>query len=110
MNRPRDGDLYRILRVGGEEFVIRYGFYQSRENDLCDEPEPIFPDFTTSPLYTAQGEPFATADQDICEHYSPKPTVSGEEWCNDCRHFLPGEEAVGICACRARRWMLRKNE
>ncbi len=110
MNRVRDGDIYKILRIGGEEIIIRYGFDTLTPHTVCGEPEPIFPDFLKAPRYTVKGEPIVTADQDVCSHYLPKARVSGEDWCNDCLYFTPGEEAIGLCSCMARRCILRHNE
>ncbi len=110
MHAPQNGDIYKILHIAGEEFIIRYGFYPVFGKNTYCEPEPIFPDFTKVPLYTAKGEPFVTADQDICTNYLPKSNASGEEWCNDCLYFVHGEDTVGICCCSARRCNLRKNE
>ncbi len=97
----REGDLYKIVEVAGRSFEIRYGYSCEDERNRW-EPTPIYPDFLITPEYTAEGYPFATAYQDICEHYSPKPKVTGENWCNDCTLFDKQEEYIGICKCRNR--------
>ncbi len=102
----REGLLYRSFLIEGVRFDIHYGYYSEAERNLWP-PTPVFPDFTVTPMYTSCGMPFVTAEQDVCEHFSPKPLVSGEDWCDDCVHFKFGEEIIGICQCKAR---VRKNE
>ncbi len=105
----REGDLYKILEVEGTTFHILYGYYSDSERSRW-EPAPIYPNFLRDPRFTHRGEPYARADQDVCRHYDPKPTVSGENWCNDCRHFQSGADIIGICKARARQENLRQNE
>ncbi len=102
MEKAKEGSLYKSLKVADRTFDIYYGYYSESER-LIWEPTPIFPDFTQNFTYTVDGKPYARADQDVCEHYSPKPQVSGENWCNDCEHFVLGEEIIGICQCNKRR-------
>ncbi len=94
----KEGGLYRSLNVRGTTFNIHYGYYSDAEREIW-EPAPIFPDFIKQPQFTELGEPYTTADQDICEHFEPKPQVSGENWCNDCIFFSLEEEIIGICKC-----------
>ncbi len=101
MEMRREGDLYRRIQVADTVFEIRYGYYADEERAWW-EPTPIFPDFRANPQYTSQGQPFAMASQDVCGHYAPKPRVSGENWCNDCRHFSCQEDVIGVCGCRER--------
>lgn len=105
----REGDLYKIAEVAGKAFEIRYGYTCEGERALW-EPTPIYPDFIAIPEYTADGFPFATAYQDICEHYSPKPKATGENWCNDCTLFDKQEEYIGICRCPKRQKTDKENE
>ncbi len=100
-NIVREGDLYKIVTVADKSFDIRYGYTCEGERPRW-EPYPMYPDFLVSPEYTAEGYPFVTGDQDICEHYNPKPNVSGENWCNDCTLFDKQEEHIGICRCEKR--------
>lgn len=101
MNEIKEGSLYKSIKIGDHTFDIYYGYYSDSERSLW-EPTPIFPDFTKNLTYNSRGEPYTGAYQDICEHYSPRPEVSGENWCNDCEHFLLCEEIIGICKCRER--------
>lgn len=106
-NRIREGGLYKIVTVADKQFEIRCGYICEGERTQW-EPYPVYPNFLLSPEYTAEGYPFATGDQDICEHYIPKPKASGESWCNDCTLFDKQDEYLGICRCEARRE--RQNE
>ena len=46
MNRPRDGDIYKVIKISNQEFTIKYGYYEEQDRySKYDEPIPIFPDF-----------------------------------------------------------------
>ncbi len=109
MNKAEIGSLYKIIAVEDREFEIQYGFYSDAERELWSEPTPIYPNFLEEPEYTGSGKPIIRADQDVCEHYDPKPDESGEKWCNDCIHFEPKEEIIGICNCSLKRIKPTKN-
>ncbi len=108
MPNKKEGDLYKLLLIHGREFPIRYGYYSADERD-CWELTPIFPDFLKEPMYTDEGFPFVTADQDTCPHFKPKQYVSGENWCNDCVHFSLKEELIGICICKRKQISQKRN-
>lgn len=103
MTGIKEGDLYKIVEIEGYTFEIRYGYYEPELEREWNDPMPVFPNFLKEPLYTPSGRPFVTADQKICEHFSPKPKISGEDWCNDCEHLEKHEEFLGVCKCEARR-------
>lgn len=103
MTNIREGDLCKIVEIEGHTFKIRYGYYEPELERGRNNPMPIYPDFLKEPLYTAAGHPFVTADQEICRYFSPKPKISGEGWCNDCRHLEKHDEFLGICKCPKRR-------
>lgn len=103
MNKARDGDLYKVIKAFGKTFEVRYGYYEDFEK-RNGEPIPIYPDFTKSPEYSESGSPFVTAMQDSCDFAKLKTNSFG--FCNDCRHYKPGEDFIGICVCREK----RKNE
>lgn len=106
----REGDLYKSVTVEDTVFEIYYGYACEQEREFW-EPSPIYPDFLSSPVYTARGYPFATAYQDVCRHYLPKPDASNENWCNDCAYFNKYEEYIGVCRCEIRRAKnVRQNE
>ena len=93
MNRVRDGDLYKIVKLFGKEFELRYGYYEEFEKER-GEPIPIYPDFKKSPVYTGEGFPFVTQMQELCE-YGASPFEDG--CCADCVHYHHGDELIGIC-------------
>lgn len=107
MTEIREGDLCKIVEIGGHTFEIRYGYYDPELERGRNEPMPLYPNFLKEPLYTTDGYPLVTGDQDICKHFSPKPKISGEGWCHDCEFFEKHEEYLGICRCENRK---RKND
>ncbi|MBQ7343729.1 MAG: hypothetical protein IJW53_03070 [Clostridia bacterium] len=101
MNKIRDGDLYKVIRVFGVEFALYYGYYDERDREArFNEPIPIYPNFYDTPAYAADGSPFATEMQDACEYYEGRPD---EDTCLFCPHFTRGDEMIGICKCGVRR-------
>ncbi len=107
MEKTQEGTLYRTLNIEGVILDIFYGYYSEHERELWD-PTPIFPDLKTERFFTEVGHRLVRADQDVCTEYSPKPKVSGENWCNDCKHYSHGEEIIGICRCKKNK--IRLNE
>ena len=68
MNRPRDGDIYKVIKISNQEFTIKYGYYEEQDRySKYDEPIPIFPDFIKYPIYDEEGYKFVTHMQDICK-------------------------------------------
>ena len=105
--RPREGELYRVLCVFGREFRLYYGYYDERERQSrYSEPIPIYPDFRASPQHTEQGQPFVTAMQDACEHFSGERREDG---CHGCEHYCHGEEFIGLCKHKARQQNTHSN-
>lgn len=93
LRKAKDGELYKVISLGGKEFEIRYGYYEDYERE-SGEPIPIYPDFIKNPCKTDDGRPFVTQMQAICEY----GTSSFEDgFCVDCKHFVEGEELIGIC-------------
>ncbi len=109
MTSKKEGELYQSLEIAGTTFHIYYGYYSESERSRWG-PAPIYPDFLREPQFSAQGEPYTRADQDICCHYRPKSSVSGENWCNDCQHFQLHADIIGLCRAQARQQNLRQNE
>lgn len=102
MKKPIEGELFRRLSLHGRTFELRYGFYEDfeRESDF-KEPIPIYPDFLKDPIYTNDGYPFVTQMQDVCEW--AESSAREDACCVDCKHFVQGEELIGLCKCEARR-------
>ena len=90
----REGDVYKIVEIFGRRFELRYGYYEEYERERGEPPIPIYPDFRETPLYTAEGYPFVTQMQELCEHGE-----SGFEdgVCADCRYYRDGDELIGVC-------------
>lgn len=95
---PKEGDVYKILRIHDCEFKLLYGYYetQERENPAID-PMPIYPDFIKEPWFTKAGLPFVTKMQDTCEHFQGKASCFSE--CADCSFYSHGEDLIGLCVC-----------
>lgn len=108
MRDIKEGDLYKVIEAGGHTFEIRYGYYDPELERGHTDLMPIFPNFVNEPLYTVDGYPFVTVDQEICRQFSSKLRISGEGWCNDCTYLEHCEEFIAICRNPQR--MKRKNE
>lgn len=95
---PREGELYKIVRIQGHSFPLIYGYYEEcdRQNPAV-EPMPIYPDFARQPQYTHEGFPFVTQMQDACQFYQGKTRKFCE--CAECQFYFQGEELIGICTC-----------
>lgn len=98
---PREGDIYKILKVAEREFVIRYGYY-SEGDRLLEDPMPILPDFLVNPEYSKCGRPFVTRIQDACEHYSTVNDSSGDGWCADCKYYNNKSDEISLCQHKKR--------
>lgn len=101
MKKPTEGELYKLIKLCGNAFEIRYGYYEDyeRENEFS-EPIPIYPDFLKEPVYTDEGYPFVTHMQSLCEYGN---STYKEGCCSDCSHFNKGEDLIGLCICANRR-------
>ena len=101
---PREGELYKVVVTFGKTFELRYGFYEERDRQspLC-APAVIYPDFIRAPLFTENGEPFATMMQDACVHYKGSTKRTQDSTCAECKYFMQGEEWFGVCTCEKRR-------
>ena len=93
MKRKRDGDIYKRISIEGVDFELRYGYYEAYER-VSGDPLPIYPDFKSAPRYTADGIPFVTAMQDVCDGFSGD---DGELGCYGCRYFEEREDLIGLC-------------
>lgn len=93
---PKEGDLYKIIKLFGKTFELRYGYYEEFER-VYNEPMPLYPDFIKNPMYTEDGAPFVTKMQDVCQYYTGPDAIDRE--CVGCRYYKSGEEFLGICTC-----------
>lgn len=95
---PKEGDLYKEVTISDKTFRLLYGYYESFERESpFNDPMPIYPDFIKEPHYTAEGIPFVTAMQNICEFYNGKNDE--DSCCADCVFFQKSEELFGFCNC-----------
>ena len=75
----KEGDLYRVLEIGGARFEIRYGYYEELDRvGKYNDPIPIYPNFLENPQYNNEGYPFVTEMQDTCVYYDGSKT---QEFC-----------------------------
>ncbi len=100
--KPREGDIYSEIEIGGHKFTIRYGYYSKSERGMT-EPIPVYPCFISTPHYTPEGLPLITRIQDACEYYRTQTEDAGDGWCADCIHCDSIQDEIGICQCKHRR-------
>ena len=93
MNKPCEGDLFKIISLGGNTFEIKYGYYEDYEREHGD-PIPIYPDLIKEPLYADDGRMMVTEMQDMCRYASNKHK---DGFCVECKHFCFGEDLIGFC-------------
>jgi len=99
---PKEGDLYKIIEAHGKAFAIYYGYYEDidRQNPAC-RPIELYPNFREKPVYADGGEPFVTAMQKPCEHFTGDEDE--DNTCYQCACYEKCEELLGICTCMERR-------
>lgn len=93
---PKEGELYKTVRIGNKEFHILYGYYSEEERNF-GEPIPILPDFIANPQYTDDGYLITTHIQDACRHYEIRDGNVGDGWCSDCIHYHDKKAEIAIC-------------
>jgi len=94
--KPKEGDLFKVINLHGKTFEIRYGFYEEcdRHNKYA-EPMEIYPDFISEPQYTDDGMPFVTAIQSPCCSFVGKRDENST--CEECLFYKHGDELIGVC-------------
>lgn len=95
---PREGDLYRVIEIGGHRFELRFGFYEEFEREF-GEPVVIYPDLAEVKLYDEGGKRIVTAIQNPCSHYKVPENKSRDECCCDCEYYRYYGDDIGTCAC-----------
>lgn len=96
--KPREGELFKVITAHGKTFEIRYGYYEEADRHTrFAEPIPLYPDFIARPQHTADGIPFVTEIQNICEYFIGKQDENST--CGDCALYQHCDELLGICAC-----------
>lgn len=94
--KPKEGDLYKVIDLHGKTFEIRYGYYE--EIDRKYEPMEIYPDFLQNPVYTKDDYPFVTHMQEACRYFRRK-SEEPERDCGNCKYMERGEELIAVCRC-----------
>ncbi|MBR3836682.1 MAG: hypothetical protein IKJ74_00925 [Clostridia bacterium] len=95
---PKEGDLFKVIRIREKTFEIRYGFYEERDRHVPNaEPMEIYPDFIRNPQHTDDGIPIITAIQSPCKHYKGKKDENST--CEECSFYQAHEELIGLCTC-----------
>ena len=98
----REGELYKVISVGGATFEIYYGYYDEADRiNPKVEPMEMYPNFIEDPVYTEEGIPFVTAIQSPCPHF--KGENDPDNTCYQCAHYKKCEELIGLCLCGIRR-------
>ncbi len=93
--KMKEGDLYRILEIGGASFEIRYGYYEEADRvGKYNDPIPIYPNFLAEPQYNNEGYLFVTEMQDACNYYEGIPN---QDFCRACSHFRGEDDLIGVC-------------
>lgn len=105
--KPKEGDLYRVIELHGRTFEIRYGYYE--EIDRQYDPMEIYPDFLQNPIYTKDGYPFVTLMQEPCQHFK-KRGKEPEEDCENCKYMERGEELIALCRCPQNKKSVKQNQ
>ncbi len=98
---PKEGDIYKTIRIDEYIFELRYGYYEDFERET-GEPVVIYPDLS-DPLYTADGGMIVTAVQESCEFYEVAFDKTKDECCADCIHYSAPDDDIGICKCKKNR-------
>ena len=93
---PREGEIYKVIRIDGHVFELRFGYYEEFERRI-GEPVVVYPDLSETLTYTSDGKMIVTAIQDPCKHFCPAEAHHASECCSDCEHFYSAEGEIGIC-------------
>ncbi|MBE6639529.1 MAG: hypothetical protein E7616_08815 [Ruminococcaceae bacterium] len=94
---PKEGDLYKTVKIEEHTFELRFGFYEDFERNNGD-PVVIYPDLNQNKLYTKDGRRIVTAIQDPCEYYTVPNRSACNGCCSDCAYFSDPEDEIGICS------------
>lgn len=94
--RPKEGDLYKRITVGGRIFELYYGYYEEFERTHGD-PMPIYPDLLADPAYTDSGAPIVTEMQDMCEDGTLRVRDLQDMCCGNCTYFSSSDDLFGVC-------------
>ena len=94
---PKEGDLYKVVKIDDHTFELRFGFYEDFEREAAD-PVVIYPDLTKNKIHAKDGRRIVTAIQDPCEYYDVSDCSMRNECCSDCNYFSSPNDEIGICS------------
>ena len=101
MKKANEGDLYKVVELGGRVFELRYGYYADYERDSAfGDPIPIYPNLQNEHVHTDEGFRIVTQMQTVCQVGRSR---FKDGLCVDCLYFHPGEDLFGICSCETNR-------
>ncbi len=95
---PKDGDIYKTVKIDEHSFELRYGYYEEFERHN-GEPVVLYPDLVKNLCYTKDGYRIVTAIQDPCGFYTVSEHKTRDECCNDCDYYKISGNEIGICTC-----------
>ena len=93
LNKPKEGEIFKTVSIGGATFTIKYGYYEDYEREQ-GEPIPIYPDLKKEPTYADDGRLIVTQMQDTCKYSNVK---TKDSFCVECKHFRYGDDLIGFC-------------
>ena len=93
---PKEGELHKVMTVGGRSFELRYGFYTEGDR-LNSEPVILFPNLEQMPVYSEDGWRIVSSVQTPCGAYSPRMPNQKEDWCADCIFYPDVHEEIAVC-------------
>ena len=93
---PKEGDIYKVIKIDEHTFELRFGFYADFERE-SGEPVVIYPDLVNNRYYTSDGKRIVTAIQDPCNRYRVSSHTPRDECCNDCDHYKTSGDDIGLC-------------
>ena len=97
MNKVKEGDLYKTIKISNHVFDIKYGYYEETDRySKYSELIPIFPNLLENPLYTEEGYLIATQMQDGCAHFEGEKNL---HLCLKCMHYKKVDDLMGVCFC-----------
>lgn len=99
---PKEGDIYKVVKVDEYTFELRFGYYEDFERAF-GEPVVVYPDLTKRRLYTKDGYPIVTAIQEVCSYYEVPEHKARDECCSDCIHYSHTDDEIGICKSKQSR-------
>ena len=97
IDKVKEGDLYKIIKISDITFEIKYGYYEEKDKkSKYNEPIPIYPDLENHPVYTKEGQRVVTQMTNKCKYYIGN---KNSESCFGCLYLKICEDLIGVCNC-----------